>query len=540
MVKQHTTTEYPSAPSIPTVVSSKVEETSGQDVLGLRNPAERLALAMLDGVTTISPLIRYLTLRSWVIHRYATLGGVNSREAFMRFASKCEAVMAVSKYRSGSAGGNIVGIKKAAASVDVENGVFIASPFTDSTAFNQYGGPSSDLGLSLPITPINQLTQERGLPLAIAVEDLLTNSTVLGKVDVTSERQEFALSDADYLADVFTLEVPTELDRELLLNTVLPAFPSDSELPRMATYGLLMHLANRGINEFDASGVLNAISLMPREQITEVLKPAQVGWMRFLVRDMIVVAHEHAAAGVLDILSQHGGSLSRDELYRQVTEEICSTDLEEDLYSGIEPDMPFSQMMHTLRSACIPNGKDRGLSFWEHPISESNLISYLETKKPTGQRLLVLPICWGLALLRTEPGVGSGVSLDKLSGASRARYGIDAVVSPRIQKWKSSGQSVKEIAAEMALDSLDQHVRTAWIRFQRDPNYRLSARVERDGDSYRYINSIDPGRSSSRLRQAIMWLEQLGLIKDSMLTGEGHDELQKITRILEERKYGSA
>ena len=54
----------------PQLVVSEAKENRGLDLLGLRAPAEAIANRLLNGVTTVTPAIRYLSLRSWLILRY--------------------------------------------------------------------------------------------------------------------------------------------------------------------------------------------------------------------------------------------------------------------------------------------------------------------------------------------------------------------------------------------------------------------------------------------------------------------------------------
>ena len=44
--------------------------TGGLDLLGLRLSVQTIGLSLLNGVTTVSPSIRYIAIRAWLIHRY--------------------------------------------------------------------------------------------------------------------------------------------------------------------------------------------------------------------------------------------------------------------------------------------------------------------------------------------------------------------------------------------------------------------------------------------------------------------------------------
>ena len=52
-------------------------------VLGVSN-------ILLDGVTTVTPSVRYLAFRAWLIHRYGQTGRADSWQAFTDFAARIE------------------------------------------------------------------------------------------------------------------------------------------------------------------------------------------------------------------------------------------------------------------------------------------------------------------------------------------------------------------------------------------------------------------------------------------------------------------
>ena len=53
--------------------------TGGLDLLGLRLPVQFIGGTLLDGVTTVTPSVRYLAFRAWLIHRYGQTGGGGHR-----------------------------------------------------------------------------------------------------------------------------------------------------------------------------------------------------------------------------------------------------------------------------------------------------------------------------------------------------------------------------------------------------------------------------------------------------------------------------
>ena len=56
--------ELPEIPELPQLVESAAVSSSGMDLLGLRSPAETVAYSLLDAITTVTPNVRYLSVRA--------------------------------------------------------------------------------------------------------------------------------------------------------------------------------------------------------------------------------------------------------------------------------------------------------------------------------------------------------------------------------------------------------------------------------------------------------------------------------------------
>ena len=70
--KKSTMAAFPKKPEAPQEwVTSEAVAVNGLDLLGLRIPVERIGQRLLRAVTTISPTIRYISLRAWISRRYA-------------------------------------------------------------------------------------------------------------------------------------------------------------------------------------------------------------------------------------------------------------------------------------------------------------------------------------------------------------------------------------------------------------------------------------------------------------------------------------
>jgi hypothetical protein len=74
----------------PSWVESGATEVKGLDLLGLREPVLRIGNSLLDGITTITPTVRYLGFVAWVISLYWKRFGGDERELFLDFARTIE------------------------------------------------------------------------------------------------------------------------------------------------------------------------------------------------------------------------------------------------------------------------------------------------------------------------------------------------------------------------------------------------------------------------------------------------------------------
>ena len=74
--------------SIPEWVIDESNIVGGLDLLGLRNVAQTISNHCLNGITTISPQVRYLGIRSWIIQMYLKCGLSDNYNTFIDFSSK--------------------------------------------------------------------------------------------------------------------------------------------------------------------------------------------------------------------------------------------------------------------------------------------------------------------------------------------------------------------------------------------------------------------------------------------------------------------
>ena len=76
----------------PAWVESGAKEAQGLDFLGLRLSVQVIGNDLLDGVTTITPSVRYLSILCWAIHVYGKAKKADTWKDFRGFAARVEAI----------------------------------------------------------------------------------------------------------------------------------------------------------------------------------------------------------------------------------------------------------------------------------------------------------------------------------------------------------------------------------------------------------------------------------------------------------------
>lgn len=75
-----------SAISLPQWVETNASVVQGHDLLGLRNPVQRIGNSLIDGVTSITPSVRYISLCAWITYEYVSLKQPNVYTSFPIFS----------------------------------------------------------------------------------------------------------------------------------------------------------------------------------------------------------------------------------------------------------------------------------------------------------------------------------------------------------------------------------------------------------------------------------------------------------------------
>lgn len=519
----------------PSWVDSGAAVIGGLDLLGLRLPVQNIGNSLINGVTTITPLVRYLSFRAWIIHVYVQARMPNRWKSFRAFASRAEAAIALGNMMVRPAAVNVIGADEARALVNSGTDPLPLKELVKQLAVNIYGNPFEQLGLKNPDkTEVPGLSTERGFPLAQQVHEHLMRCRLgheLAKGTPLDYAERAELEEFGTLASVTDIPVA---ERDLLVSAILPERPSDKERPRLATYATLLFLAEslaRVPNEKD----LFAAAVSPAGGLPEELHTVLDGWVKYCVRDLVAAAHEAVLRAVIDVLEdlqpEPGASVPAGDVIRDLVGRVGehSKALRElgILAPGESPlDLSFRQVCERVEKLTAEGlSEHHGLRGWQGRLHE--VLTYGTALSSDAGAAAVLPVAWALAVRRAEAGVSGGVEdFQLLSQQGWARVGLREVIIPSVQTFLREDRSYGSVMADLARRTVEQHLRISWTRMSADPR-RDVAVLTSDGERWSYRKVFNAGRTASRIHQAAGWLRQLRLVDERGLTADGHAALAR-------------
>ena len=129
-------------------MTCEAEVKNGLDLLGLRLTAQTIGNSLLSGVTTISPTVRYLSIRAWVIRTFELSGLPASYKTLEDYAASIESAVVLGNLLVNPQMSGLVGPDKAHPLVESDADPLPLDRLVSQLAFNTYTGPSEALGLS--------------------------------------------------------------------------------------------------------------------------------------------------------------------------------------------------------------------------------------------------------------------------------------------------------------------------------------------------------------------------------------------------------
>ena len=507
----------------PEWVNSGANPVHGLDLLGLRLPVQALGNALFNGVTTITPSVRYLSVLCWTIHVYGNARRPDSWEDFTEFAARVEAAVAVGNMLVDDTIVGIIGAKEARKLAGAEDDPIALRKLVAQLATSIYSNPSEQLGLTVSRgDSFPGLTRERGLVLAGVFSDS-SMSTALGRdLSKGSAPESVPRNALEEFGQIVAFDRISDAETEVLIEAILPLVPRPEERPRLQTYTCLLALAEQLGAIPSEKDLFNEAEMLDRT-LPEAFESVLDGWLRYRVRDLIAYVHEVAFREIVVTLQQESKRLSGAIKASQVVELLMAsaddqTDALKDLLLVGSGEDVRALSFRTLNERCInavgSGVSQRGLQRGDGQLRESRIIEIAASA--SAGVLAMVPVSWILAVWRSDSW--ENYSEDSFEGgtAGWSRIGLFEVIRPAVQRYLEEDWSLQEVIADLTYRTAEQHLDIAWSRMATDSARDVAVFLS-DADSW-HARSRDfsPGRTASRISQATNWLRQLGLLDDGL------------------------
>ena len=517
------------------------EKTEGLDLLGLRSPVQSVGNDLLNGLTSVTPKIRYLSVLAWIARRYAEGRLPAARPNFMQFAAAQEAAMVMANLINDSQNGTntlrLVGVGKARTTLDANPTTLPLEKLVDVIAFAIYASASVQLRLLFEDehSSVYGLTAERGEPLAAAFGAIVDQTEYGRFLGGHKQIENVPRTFIEELGETLNLDKIPAAEIEILTDAVFPASPTNAdEHRRLATFALLLWLSARTDAPLGAEHLFEAAQLPPPD-IPDVFEATLDGWLDYQILDVLAVAHEAVMGAVLaEIDRQCAGGKPRASASEVIAALLGRTEDHDEALAqvGVLAEgesvrgLSFQVLVERIEQSWAEGETLRnGLRRWRGGLSEQAICRL--ASGPGVGIVALLPVAWCLARARVPEEPSPAAQLRRVAGMGRFdRVGIRDVVMPKIQELLAKQASCLEVMAELIDRTVQQHLRIAWQRLSLDPKQDVSVLVA-DMESWSRRNQFNAGQSESRLGVAIGWLRQLGLIEAIGITPRGQALLDR-------------
>ncbi len=531
----------PEAIMAPSWVNSGAVITGGLDLLGLRLPVQYIGGTLLDGVTTVTPSVRYLGLRAWLIHRYGQSGQSDSLEDFTNFAARIESALVLGNLTQDRSIPGLIGTDQALMRLDYNTPKVEISALVMSPASTIYAGPSDQLGITRSREDkVPALVAERGVPLATALDQTLSRVPLIERLLSKKGFAEVSVDDLSELGAVARIDQIPDSERELLIAAIIPYQPLQRERARIGTYAALLALASKKKARPTENDLFHAACSMNRFD-EPMLDHVADGWASYCVRDAIAVTQEAVMSAVMsEVMSSPGGGLAgvdRDAIIAGLLERVeehDSTLRSLGLLSGAESTTTISFRDFQSRiDALLSAGSVqlRGISRWPHELNEPTL--YSRALSSGAGSLTLAVVAWLVAARRAGYGEREhGQELSVISHQGWRRMGLSEVILPELERFHRENRSLREVMAALSYRTVQQHLQITWSRLQVDLSRDVALLTAEGNMWFSRGKGFSGGRTASRLQQALGWLAQLRLIDSSGITDDGEVVLKRALSVL--------
>lgn len=527
----------------PSWISSGAVITGGLDLLGLRLPVQVIGNALLNGITTVTPSVRYIALRAWLIHQYGQSGNPDTWKAFMDFSGRVEAALVLGNLVQDPSIGGLIGSDDGLERLRTSTSTLAISPLVQAPAASIYSGPSDQLGISKSRDDaVPGLTVERGLALAAVVGRRLSQVPILKVLLSQPSIAEVSADDLRELGAAARIDQIPDDEREILVSAIVPNQPRSNEYARVGTYASLLTLA-ANLKRRPSEGDLFDTACSMARFGEPILDRTADGWTAYCVRDSIAVTHEAVMAAVMgEIRASPDGGLAgvvREQIVESLLERIWEHDaalrdlaLIDDKESMA--DLSYRELYSRIQALVSPGANQTsGIARWPNALTERRV--YRRAMTSGAGALSLAAVAWILAGIRVGNAVQENIEAYRtLSYQGWRRLGLRDVILPELERFHRENRSLREVAAELAHRTVHQHLQITWSRLQVDLRRDVALLTAEGTKWFSRGKGFGGGRTASRLDRALGWLVQLKLIDDGGISSDGDQVLRRALKVLAE------
>ncbi|WP_316219263.1 hypothetical protein [Bradyrhizobium sp. SZCCHNR2026] len=527
---------------VPDWVSFDAAKTVGLDLLGLRAPVQALGNDLFDGVTTVTPKLRYMSVIAWIIWRYAEARLPENRSSFFAFAAAQEAAFVMANQTLGLNVNNLVGVGAANTALATEAKMLPLKRLVQNIALNAYIASSRQLNLTKQADHgLNKLSDKRGLILAKEFDKVLQGTAYGKRLSKEPTTDKITREELKELAGPMSIVSIPSGERDILIDTLMPQKPlNPSEWRRLRHYTLVLWLTQANERPIEEADIFETAQRPPAE-LPATLAATTDGFLGFVVRDCLAVCHEHVFGAVMREVDSVFADRASAALSSEVIASLVANTADKDealrefrlLKPGESVDgLSFRTVFDRVRKRCSRGRVETsGIARWTGGLSETELYDYAATSSAAAVALL--PVAWCVACERVNTAGGPGLSRKaSLGSIGPHQIGIDAVIKPKVAAFLEADRSYRDVMAELVLRTVQQHLRVAWSRFSAPRGKDVSVLIA-DTENWSRNNAFRAGRTGSRLPMAIDWLDQLKLTSNNGLTKAGKRILDRSLKALE-------
>lgn len=533
----------PKAVQAPSWINSGAELAGGLDLLGLRLPVQSIGGTLLDGVTTVTPSVRYMALRAWLIHRYGQSGQPDSWQSFTDFAARMESALVLGNLIQDRSIGGLIGADEALVRLDAKTPQIAVSALVKTPAATIYANPSDQLGITKTRdNAVPGLVAERGVPLAAVVDQRLSRIPLIQRLLSQPDLAQISADDLLELgADARIDQIPDD-ERELLIASIVPTKPLAKERARIGTYASLLALASK-LKSRPSEGDLFDAACSATRFGESILDNAADGWTTYCVRDSIAVTQEAVLAAIMGEIQASPdrglAGVDRDLVIAGLMERVGEHDSalrDLDLLGAGESvtALSFRDLQSRIERRATTGGvQTHGVNRWPDTLIEPLL--YKRALKSGAGALSLAVVAWILATVRVGDAVReNGQEYGSLSYQGWRRLGLRDVILPELERFYREDRPLREVAAELAYRTVQQHLQITWSRLQVDLRRDVALLTAEGYKWFARGKGFTAGRTASRIQQALGWLSQLELIDASGITADGELVLKRAFTVLSE------